>query len=272
MEGQSLRNLEDQANAANQMFIDSIAATESAQENTVAAQKAMDEASIAFYNNSDYTNVEERRKEYEEAKQAVEDAKAAEEAANTACEEAAEAAQAAVDEATRKTQELRESRATDTSYVVHMARIECSYGLRYSMLGLNQIHGVYTRQIPQMTAGDVQPVLNVINFGGCKSKENPTLWAAAEQAAETARKNIKENSTCFDNVLNFFTKADDIQVTDSLLDQCIGECIMEFPAGTKWLKGHEKVTINGESPILRRCEMICKYGGQITILLSGQPE
>ena len=52
----------------------------------------------------------------------------------------------------------------------------------------------------------------------------------------------------------------------------LGECTAEFPADGEWLEGHEKVFINGEPVLLRRCSIMCNYGGCVTILVSGQPE
>lgn len=52
----------------------------------------------------------------------------------------------------------------------------------------------------------------------------------------------------------------------------VGECKAQFPADGEWLEGHEKVFINGEPLLLRRCSIMCSYGGCVTILLSGQPE
>lgn len=52
----------------------------------------------------------------------------------------------------------------------------------------------------------------------------------------------------------------------------VGECKAQFSADGEWLEGHEKVFINGEPLLLRRCSIMCSYGGCVTILLSGQPE
>lgn len=72
-----------------------------------------------------------------------------------------------------KKQELRDSRVNDTAYVVHCARIECPFGMRESYLALDATHGVLTHQIPQMTVKDMILNTNIINFGGCHSRENP---------------------------------------------------------------------------------------------------
>ena len=63
-----------------------------------------------------------------------------------------------------------------------------------------------------------------------------------------------------------------MNVNERLMQECVGECKANFPANAEWIKGHEKVTINGQSVLLRRCSLMCNYGGCITILVSGQPE
>jgi hypothetical protein len=75
-----------------------------------------------------------------------------------------------------------------------------------------------------------------------------------------------------DTIANIFVKDTEIDAADSLMEQCVGECIAEFPPDTSWLRGHSKVSINGEQVLLHRCSRMCNYGGRITILMSGQPE
>lgn len=206
----------------------------------------------------------------------VDEAKGREEKAMEAYVAAAQKAQDAMDDVEEKKEELREKREEDISYVVNRAKIECPFGLRDSYLTMNEAQGVYTRQIPQMTICDTVLDENIINFGGCRSKENPSLRAAAEAATAAARKQVKEEGGWLDKFTDFvvgiFVKDEKIQVTDSLLDQCIGECKACFDADARWESGHEKVYVNGEHVLLRRCSLTCNYGGQVTILLSGQPE
>lgn len=215
----------------------------------------------------------------EAAQKAMEAAKAEAQAAEKAMEEAAAEAQAAAEAVENKKEELRRDRDNDTTYVVHCARIECSKGMRESCLVLGPTHGVKTRQIPQMTIKDILPEVNVINFGGCFSTENPSVKAAAEAAVEAAQKTIEDKHNqkgCIgrflDNVVDWFVGDHEMSVDESLMQQCVGECLAGFPENPKWEKGHEKVTVNGEPVLLRRCSLTCNYGGCITILVSGQPE
>ena len=151
--------------------------------------------------------------------------------------------------------------------------------MRESYLVLGPTHGVKTRQIPQMTIKDILPFINVINFGGCFSMENPSVKAAAEAAVMAGQKTNEDRHNekgCigrfFDNVVDWFVGDHEMSVDESLMQQCVGECLSSFPGNAKWEKGHEKVTNNGEPVLLRRCSLTCNYGGCITILVSGQPE
>lgn len=271
MAGQGLYDLEDSSNAANQAFCESYDTCIAANEKAAAANEAYQKALNDLCNEYDGGDMKEKQEAFNEAAKAKEAANAELADATDAYNEAAEAAQAAEDAVAQKKEELRASRAKDTSFVVHTARVECSCGIKDSYLALDATHGVYTRQIAQMIITDQMFNENVINFCGCKSKENPTVIAAAEEAAAEARAQIEAQKTWRDNVVQFFCGAEEIEVTDSLIEQCVGECITTFD-GLTWLDGHDKVTINQESPLLRRCQLKCGYGGVITILLSGQPE
>lgn len=148
-----------------------------------------------------------------------------------------------------------------------------------------------TGEIPQMTVKDTKLNTNIINFGGCRSKENPSVQRAAENARNRANTHIERNKDWRDTAAAAVTvtriaispvkaivehfcnrnKKED-GVSDSLMSECIGACTACFPANAIWENGHGKVKINGEPVLLRRCTMNCNYGGRITILLSGQPE
>lgn len=210
----------------------------------------------------------EARLAMQAANAAVKDAEMAEKIARVEAQAAAEALE-------QKKEELRKSRLYDTSFVVHHARVECTCGMRDSYLALGPTHGVKTRQIPQMTTNDIIFNENIINFGGCKSMENPSLKAAAEEAARKANEEIKEKRKkkgFFNRIIDLFCGEEEIEVSDSLMEQCVGECNACFPADSEWRRGHVKVSINGNSVLLRRCSVRCVYGGLVTILLSGQPE
>lgn len=273
MDTVSLTDYESAANDAYRAYGEAAEASKAAQDKAANAEEAYEKALAKYmYDNPSPENLQEMQ----EAKQAMEAAKAEEAAAGEALEAAMAEAQSAAEAVEEKKEELRQSRHMDTTYVVYCARIECTYGMRESYLALGPTHGVKTRQIPQITANDTILDTNIINFGGCKSRENPTLKAAAEEAARKANETIAEETgwggKLIDKIIGFFCGESEIKVTDSLMAECMGECIACFPAGAEWRRGHEKVFVNGEPVLLRRCSLRCNYGGEITILLSGQPD
>ena len=259
-----LLKLEEAQNSALEEFYSAMEALEEAQKEREEIENATPKSLIAILLES---------KEHWDK---VDAAKEREEKAMEAYVAAAQKAQDAIDDVEEKKEELREQREEDISYVVNCAKIEGPFGLRDSYLTMNETHGVYTRQIPQTTICDTVLDENIINFGGCRSRENPSLLAAAEAAVEAAKKQIEDEGGWFDKFTDFvvglFVKDQEIDVTDSLLEQCIGECKACFDTNARWESGHEKVYVNGEQVLLRRCSLTCNYGGQVTILLSGQPE
>lgn len=272
MSSSSLSDVENTANGAYMEYYDAGNALTAAQENKKSAEQAYEDAwNQCMFEDPSPENYEKML----EAERALEEAKAEEKAAEEALEAAAKKAQVAAELVEMKKEQLRKSRYTDTTYVVHCARVECSCGMRESYLALGPTHGVKTRQIPQMITSDTILDENIINFGGCKSKENPSLIAAAEEAARKANEEIKEKRSkggFFNWVIDLFCGDGHIEVSDSLLEQCVGECKECFPADAEWRFGHKKVFINGKPVLLRKCSVRCIYGGLVTILLSGQPE
>lgn len=264
-----LTDLEAAQGSACQAYMEQMQAAEAASKKAAEAKAAYQHAAAECYANPYSVAAMQKRNE---AMQAMASAEAEADAAQQLLEEKAQEAQEACDAVEAKLKELRESRTRDTTYVVHTARAECSCAPRQSYLALDETHGVYTRQIPQMTVGDVTEMVNIITFGRCKSKENPKVREAAEAVAQAAKEQIQNSENWRDKLINLFFKPEEIKVTDSLLEQCEGECIMEVPSGTDWLKWQGNVRINDKSPLMRKCELTCKYGGLITILLSGQPE
>ena len=271
-ENVSLPKLESAANDAYMAYAGAQDAVGAAKEKTASAEQAYEDAM------NQYMFVDcgpENLEKMQEAQRALEEARAEEKAAEEALETATADAQAAAESVEQKKDELRRSRHRDTTYVVHCARVECSCGMRESYLALGPTHGVKTRQIPQMITSDTVLNTNIINFGGCTSKENPSLIAAAEEAARKANEEIEERRKkegFFNRVIDLFCGDGHIEVSDSLLEQCVGECKDCFPADAEWRRGHTKVSINGKPVLLRRCSARCIYGGLVTILLSGQPE
>lgn len=265
----SLTDLEAAQGAANQALYEQAQALEAANSKVAEAQAAYEQAVQDSYFEPD---PEVAQQKLEEANQALMEAQAEAQAAEEQLYECAAAVEEADKAVEAEIEALRESRYDDTTYVVHTARVECSCAARQSYLALDQTHGVYTRGIPQMIIGDTVENTNIITFGRCKSKENPKVVEAAEQAALAAREQIQNSDDWRDKIMNFFFKPDKIEVTDSLIEQCEGECIMELAGNVTWRKWQGNVRINGRAPLMRKCELTCKYGGQIVILLSGQPE
>lgn len=288
----SLTALENSQNQAYEGFFSAQDAVNAASERANAASDALQIAEMR------YMNGEISTEEWEAACQEMNEARTAEYEANQNLEAAAAEAQAAAEAVEAKKQELRENRKNDTTYVVHCARIECPFGMRESYLALGPTHGVLTHQIPQMTVKDTILDQNIINFGGCHSRENPGVQAEIDRTNEI----IEGKKDWRDKVVGYFTKEwkknvaavkTGISIGKKLLgikdkpkteeeieaekqqemwSDFVGECIAEFPADGEWLEGHEKVFINGEPVLLRRCSIMCNYGGCVTILVSGQPE
>lgn len=288
----SLEALENTQNQAYESYFAALDDVNAATERTNAASNALQLAEVQ------YLNGEISQEEWAAARQELTEAKAAEKEANQNLETAAADAQAAAEAVEAKKQELRENRKNDTTYVVHCARIECPFGMRESYLALGPTHGVFTHQKPQMTVKDMILDQNIINFGGCHSRENPDVQAEIAKTNEI----IEGKKDWRDKVVGYFTKKwkkrvaafkTGISIGKKLLgikdkpkteeeieaekqqemwSDFVGKCNAGFPADGEWLEGHEKVFINGEAVLLRKCSIMCNYGGCVTILLSGQPE
>lgn len=163
---------------------------------------------------------------------------------------------------------LENTRDESMDFVVHMARIRCTYGMRESMAVLKTDHGVMSGGQAQMTVADADHAINFIDFGGCTSPENETVQAAAQEAMDTAMGPVEKGWAS--SVAAAFTKEGSGKLEDEVVNQCIGECLLKFPPGALWEKGHEKVKIQEDALLVRRCELTCAYGGLVTIFLSGQ--
>lgn len=141
------------------------------------------------------------------------------------------------------------------TYVVHCADTVCSMGLRESKIVLRKSHGVYLKNLAQMTVKDQEGVTNVICFGGCHSAENPLTVKEAERIA----KQVKDI---------FTTEGED----GSKVMACAGECTPEI-VSVQWDKEKEDVSVEpGQNALLGEATLTCKYGGIIKIIGAGQPE
>lgn len=153
------------------------------------------------------------------------------------------------------------------TYVVHCADTVCSMGLRDSKIVLRKSHGVYLKNLAQMTVKDQEGVTNVICFGGCLSAENPLTVREAERIA----KEVKETTG-----QSFEKQVKDIFTTEgadgSKVMACAGECTPEI-VSVQWDKEKEDVSVEpGQNALLGEATLTCKYGGIIKIIGAGQPE
>ena len=159
------------------------------------------------------------------------------------------------------------------TYVVHTATIRCSMGMRETYLVLDNTHGVFLRQQPQMTVNDSVPGVNVRCFGGCYSMENPATKAQAESIQRAVEERCPD--TFLDSVLEWFTgnkKEVETQQAQEGVPRVVGECVPNIPVGTKWDNGKDSVETDGQQPLLGGAKLRCIYGGEIEIITSGQTQ
>lgn len=255
-------------------------------------KEAKQAASEAFndVSNQDFSCIrEEKLKKIGETNKLLKEAEKEAEEAQKELEQIAEEAQKAQEELKAKKEEIEAKRPTDTTYVVYTAQIKCiknkekDYGMRSSILVLPETHGIFARGIPQMTVLDNLAEINIINFGGCCSKENPYTVEKAKEIAKQATEEAKNDRNWIEvgvdgfmgfisDVKKAFTGEEDDSVDESLIEICYGKCIPILISGVAWTREKERVSLNGEAPLLRRCELHCLYGGTIILETSGQPE
>lgn len=295
----SLKELEEMQNQAYRNYYEALETLQASEEKIstltdIRGQETMRAAVEALengrgkvlYDENDVEAMEKRK----EAAEVLREAEAARDKAEADMEVAAATAQAAMEALEKKKEELRAGREEDATHVVHTAVIECPYGMRDSRLALEYTHGVSAQNLPQMTVKDIMLNKNIINFGGCRSKENPKVQEAIAQVTREANERIEDMKDWRDGLVGFAKKVRDFftpkktlkrnifgeemeeVVEEEKISECIGECIAEFPADAEWTEGHEEVFINGEPVLLRKCSIMCNYKGCITILDSGQPK
>lgn len=157
------------------------------------------------------------------------------------------------------------------TYVVHTAMIRCSMGMRETYLVLEDTHGVFLRQQPQMTVEDSVGEVNVRCFGGCYSMENPSTKAEAERIQREVEDECPD--TFMDKVMNIFTggkKEAETKDAQEGVPRVVGVCSPKIPAGLKWDNGKDGVETKGKEPLLGGAKLRCIYGGEIEIITSGQ--
>lgn len=152
------------------------------------------------------------------------------------------------------------------TYVVHGADTMCNLGLRMSKAVLRQSHGVFLRNLAQITDKDCVGDTNIINFCGCISADNPKT----QEMAKTISAEVKENTGIDfeDHVMDMFCSG---TVGSVKVMGCAGECTPVIVSAA-WDEVNDKVFTEGKKPVRGTAVLKCQYGGVITIELTGQPE
>ena len=158
------------------------------------------------------------------------------------------------------------------TYVVHGAPATCTMGMRFSFIALNLTYGVFLRSQPQMTVKDCIGNVNVLNFGGCYSMENPDTQREAQKVREAVEKECPD--TFLDSVMGLFCskKKKKQQEASEEVPQVVGICRPFIIGGQEWDNGKDGVKTGGKTPLLGGAKLHCKYGCEIEIVHSGQQE
>jgi hypothetical protein len=155
-------------------------------------------------------------------------------------------------------------------YVVHGAKMICSFGSREARLVVPLDHGTCLTKIPQMVDEDYKELENVKCFGNCFSPDNPNMEQAAIEA--TNQYNQEKSQTFWGKVKGFFgVKPKEVEsVSEELVAACICECTPKFLQ--KWNDGNEKSKVDGKNTLIQTCMIVCEYGGVVKIVDNGQEQ
>lgn len=152
------------------------------------------------------------------------------------------------------------------TYIVHNADISCNLGLRMSKLVLRQSHGVFLKEQAQVTAKDCVGKTNIIDFCGCISADNPLTQKKAHEISDKVKSNTGED---------FDSEVEDIFCNGTVGSvktmSCAGECIPDI-VSSGWDEVKDNVFTDGQNPVRGIATLKCRWGGVITIELTGQPE
>lgn len=119
--------------------------------------------------------------------------------------------------------------------VVNGALISCSFGLAPSSLNVLPVNRIMIANQPAANIQDNVPMMNIMPFGMCTTVSNPQV-AAATSAAFGA-----------------------------LIPQ---PC---FPlTSAPWTPGSPTILVGGKPAIQNSCQLMCQWGGVITVNFSGQ--
>lgn len=168
--------------------------------------------------------------------------------------------------------QLAEGSSSQTpTYVVHGAKMCCSFGSREARLVVPLDHGVLTSGNPQMVVEDNQSLSNVMCFGNCFSSDNPLMEQEAIKMTNeyNEEKTKKSFFTKFKSIFGIETKAKKVDsVSEELKEAMICECIPKIVE--IWSDGSEKTVIDEKHILLHTSTLVCEYGGVITIIDNGQ--
>lgn len=155
-------------------------------------------------------------------------------------------------------------------YVVHGAKMICSFGSREARLVVPMDHGVCLTKAPQMLDEDYVALENVKCFGNCFSPDHPNMEQAAIEA--TNLYNQEQSQTFFGKVKGFFgIKPKEVtSVSKELKAACICECTPAFT--NHWSDGNKKSQADGRNTLIQTCNLVCQYGGIVKIIDNGQEQ
>lgn len=201
----------------------------------------------------------------------TEEEKKQREAEEAAIQAAKEAEEQAMEEAMKAYRE-----ELDQSYILHTAMVVCdkaytNEAVNPSYIVLPTSHGETIHGQPMLTVEDYKADVNVLNFGICRSTQNPSVLEAARNVIKEVQ---EETDTWLDKVLGIFVDKSKTEVStdeqNSLAAHCAGVCKPIFIDG--WINGKQDVLIDGKPALIGSCTLCCQYGGTITIQTSGQLE
>lgn len=123
-----------------------------------------------------------------------------------------------------------------TEVVCNNAQCSCTFGSAKSSLVIpTKKNGFSCKSMQIATENDYTPMENILPFGMCKSLSNPSV-SAATAAAYGALTPMP--------------------------------CMPKINA--PWLQASQKVKVNSVAVLLKTSQLICQYGGEITIIEPGQ--
>lgn len=119
--------------------------------------------------------------------------------------------------------------------VVSTALLQCSFGTVPVPLNVLPQSKVFCGNMPAGTIMDNRPLVNILPFGMCSNPSNPMVIAATAAA------------------LGILTPMPCIPVTVA-----------------PWTPGNATVLIGGNPALNDGCQLMCSYGGAISIKMAGQ--